>query len=73
MLEIAQGDLYAYSGNYAYYLEKKTEAESAAASAKRKHAGTLRREFEWLKRGPKVRSTRPKVSLLQCLDLLCSP
>ncbi|MDY7014039.1 MAG: ATP-binding cassette domain-containing protein, partial [Cyanobacteriota bacterium] len=54
------GDLYTYGGNYAYYLGKKAEAEDAAASTQRKHAGVLRRELEWLKRGPKARSTKQK-------------
>jgi ATP-binding cassette subfamily F protein uup len=63
ILEIDRGDLYAYSGNYAYYLEKKAEAEEAAASTKRKHVGVLRRELEWLKQGPKARSTKQKARI----------
>jgi ATP-binding cassette subfamily F protein uup len=63
ILEIDRGDLYAYSGNYAYYLEKKAEAEETAASSQRKHAGVLRRELEWLKRGPKARSTKQKARI----------
>jgi ATP-binding cassette subfamily F protein uup len=63
ILEIDRGDLYAYAGNYAYYLEKKAEAEEAAASSQRKHAGVLRRELEWLKRGPKARSTKQKARI----------
>lgn len=63
ILEIDRGDLYAYAGNYAYYLEKKAEAEEAAASSQRKHTGVLRRELEWLKRGPKARSTKQKARI----------
>ncbi|QZZ20211.1 ABC-F family ATP-binding cassette domain-containing protein [Leptothermofonsia sichuanensis E412] len=63
ILEIDRGDLYAYTGNYAYYLEKKAEAEESAASTRRKHAGVLRRELEWLKRGPKARSTKQKARI----------
>ncbi|PIG94435.1 ABC-F family ATP-binding cassette domain-containing protein [Gloeocapsopsis sp. IPPAS B-1203] len=63
ILEIDRGDLYAYSGNYAYYLEKKAEAEETAASSQRKHTGVLRRELEWLKRGPKARSTKQKARI----------
>jgi len=63
ILEIDRGDVYAYSGNYAYYLEKKAEAEEAAASNQRKHVGVLRRELEWLKRGPKARSTKQKARI----------
>jgi ABC transport system ATP-binding/permease protein len=63
ILEIDRGDLYSYAGNYAYYLEKKALAEDAEVSSQRKHAGVLRRELEWLKRGPKARSTKQKARI----------
>ena len=63
IIEIDRGDLYTYSGNYSYYLEKKTLAEEAEASSQRKHRGVLRRELEWLKRGPKARSTKQKARI----------
>ncbi|NET35786.1 MAG: ABC-F family ATP-binding cassette domain-containing protein [Cyanothece sp. SIO1E1] len=63
ILEIDRGDLYTYAGNYAYYLEKKALAEASAISSQRKHQGVLRRELEWLKRGPKARSTKQKARI----------
>lgn len=63
ILEIDRGDLYAYAGNYAYYLEKKTEADVAAASSQRKQVGVLRRELAWLRQGPKARSTKQKARI----------
>jgi len=69
ILEIDRGDLYSYSGNYAYYLDKKAEAEESAASSERKHAGVLRRELEWLKRGPKARSTKQKARIDRIHDM----
>lgn len=63
ILEIDRGDLYTYSGNYSYYLEKKALAETAAAKSQRKHQGILRRELEWLKRGPKARSTKQQARI----------
>jgi ABC transport system ATP-binding/permease protein len=69
VLEIDQGDLYTYTGNYAYYLTKKAEAEEAATSSQRKHAGVLRRELEWLKRGPKARSTKQKARIDRIHDM----
>ena len=63
ILEIDRGELYTYGGNYAYYLEKKAEAEESAVSTQRKHAGVLRREMEWLRRGPKARSTKQKARI----------
>lgn len=63
ILEIDRGDLYTFSGNYSYYLEKKSLAETAAAKSQRKHQGILRRELEWLKRGPKARSTKQQARI----------
>ena len=63
IFEIDRGDLYPYNGNYSYYLEKKALAEESAASTQRKHQGILRRELEWLRRGPKARSTKQKARI----------
>jgi ATP-binding cassette subfamily F protein uup len=63
ILEVDRGDLYAYDGNYAYYLEQKALAEAAEQSTRQSHAGVLRRELEWLKRGPKARSTKQKARI----------
>jgi ATP-binding cassette subfamily F protein uup len=60
IIEIDRGDIYTYTGNYSYYLEKKALAQEYAVSSQRKHEGALRRELEWLKRGPKARSTKQK-------------
>ncbi|MBD6617726.1 ABC-F family ATP-binding cassette domain-containing protein [Komarekiella sp. 'clone 1'] len=63
IVEIDRGDIYTYTGNYSYYLEKKALAEESAVSSQRKHQGVLRRELEWLKRGPKARSTKQKARI----------
>ncbi|BAB73254.1 ABC-F family ATP-binding cassette domain-containing protein [Anabaena sp. FACHB-709] len=63
IIEIDRGDVYNYAGNYSYYLEKKALAEESAISTQRKHQGVLRRELEWLKRGPKARSTKQKARI----------
>lgn len=63
IVEIDRADLYTYDGNYSYYLEKKALAEESAVSTQRKHSGVLRRELEWLKRGPKARSTKQKARI----------
>ena len=63
ILEIDRGDLYTYTGNYSYYLAKKAEQEASAAKSEHKHRGILRRELEWLKRGPKARSTKQRARI----------
>ena len=69
IIEIDRGDIYTYSGNYSYYLEKKALAEESAISTQRKHQGVLRRELEWLKRGPKARSTKQKARIDRIQDM----
>ncbi|WP_404787767.1 ABC-F family ATP-binding cassette domain-containing protein [Altericista sp. CCNU0014] len=69
IVEIDRADLYTYTGNYSYYLEKKALAEESVASTQRKHAGVLRRELEWLKRGPKARSTKQKARIDRIRDM----
>ncbi|MBW4463901.1 MAG: ABC-F family ATP-binding cassette domain-containing protein [Pegethrix bostrychoides GSE-TBD4-15B] len=63
IVELDRGDLYTFDGNYSYYLEKKALAEESEVSSQRKHQGVLRRELEWLKRGPKARSTKQKARI----------
>jgi ABC transport system ATP-binding/permease protein len=63
ILEVDRGQLYSYSGNYSYYLEKKVAAEASVASSQQKQVGVLRRELEWLSRGAKARSTKQKARI----------
>lgn len=69
IIEIDRGDIYSYAGNYSYYLEKKALSEESAVSTQRKHQGVLRRELEWLKRGPKARSTKQKARIDRAHEL----
>lgn len=69
IIEIDRGDVYTYSGNYSYYLEKKALAEESMVNTQRKHAGLLRRELAWLQRGAKARSTKQKARIGRAEDL----
>jgi ABC transport system ATP-binding/permease protein len=69
IIEIDRGDIYTYSGNYSYYLEKKALEEESAVSTQKKHAGLLRRELAWLQRGAKARSTKQKARIGRAEDL----
>ncbi|MEB3234916.1 MAG: ABC-F family ATP-binding cassette domain-containing protein [Cyanobacteriota bacterium] len=63
IVEVERGEARSYSGNYAYYLERKTEEEASAAASEAKFKGVLRRELAWLRRGPKARSTKQKARI----------
>ena len=69
IIEIDRADLYTYSGNYSYFLEKKAEQEAAEAKIQHKYKGILRRELEWLKQGPKARSTKQRARIDRISDM----
>ncbi|MEB3270752.1 MAG: ABC-F family ATP-binding cassette domain-containing protein, partial [Synechococcus sp.] len=63
IVEVDRGEARSYQGNYAYYLARKAEEEAGAAAAEARFRGVLRRELEWLKRGPRARSTKQKARI----------
>ena len=63
IVEVDRGEARSYSGNYAYFLARKAEEEAAEAASEAKLRSVLRRELEWLKRGPKARSTKQKARI----------
>ena len=63
ILELDNGNLYSYDGNYEYFLEKKAEREELALASDNKRKNILRRELAWLQRGAKARSTKQKARI----------
>ncbi len=63
ILELEQGSIYRYKGNYAYFLEKKQERESAMLAETEKARNLLRKETEWMRRQPKARTTKSKARI----------
>ena len=60
ILELDNGKLYSYKGNYAYFLEKKAEREFITAKEIEKAKNLYRKELEWMRRQPKARGTKSK-------------
>jgi len=58
MMELANGSIYTYEGNYGYFLEKKAEREASEASTIAKAKNLYRKELEWMRRQPKARGTK---------------
>jgi len=60
IVELDQGKMYSYRGNYAYYLEKKEQrlAQEQTELIKAKHL--FKKELEWMRRQPKARTTKSK-------------
>ncbi|MDF7818307.1 ABC-F family ATP-binding cassette domain-containing protein [Runella sp. MFBS21] len=60
IVELDNGNLYTYRGNYAYFLEKKAERESVEAAEIDKARNLYRKELDWIRRQPKARGTKAK-------------
>jgi len=63
IVSVDRGEARITSGNYATYLEQQAAAEASAEASEAKLRGVLRRELEWLRRGPKARSTKQKARI----------
>ncbi len=63
ILELDEGKLYSYEGNYEQFLEKKAEREENYLALQRKHASLFRKELAWIKRGAKARTTKQKARI----------
>ena len=60
IMELDQGELYRYKGNYSYFLEKKEERIAQEASSVEKAKNLFKRELDWMRRQPKARTTKSK-------------
>lgn len=60
ILELDNKQLYAYKGNYEYYLNKREERLEATERETSRAANLLRREAEWMHRRPQARGTKVK-------------
>jgi ATP-binding cassette subfamily F protein uup len=60
IVEIDKGNLYSYPANYSAYLEMKAQREEMELGTERKRQSILRKELEWIKRGPRARGTKSK-------------
>lgn len=60
IIELDRGKLYTYRGNYAYFLEKKSEREEMLKTEVTKARNLLKKELEWMRKQPKARGTKAK-------------
>lgn len=60
IIELDQHQIFKYSGNYSYFLEKKSEREEQQQSEKEKAKNLYNKELEWIRRQPKARGTKAK-------------
>ncbi|MEA1785022.1 ABC-F family ATP-binding cassette domain-containing protein [Arenibacter sp. GZD96] len=60
IIELDNGQLYSYKGNYSYYLEKKEARLEQEAVEQHKSKQLFKKELDWMRRQPKARTTKSK-------------
>ncbi|GCA67583.1 multidrug ABC transporter ATP-binding protein [Mediterraneibacter butyricigenes] len=63
IVEVDQGALYHYPGNYSEFVRLKEERQNIALATEKKRKNLLRTELEWLHRGARARSTKQKAHI----------
>ena len=60
IIELEDGNLYSYKGNYSYYLDKRESRISAEEAETGKAKQLFKKELDWMRRQPKARTTKSK-------------
>ncbi len=60
IIELDNGQLYTYKGNYSYYLNKKEERIAQENTEVDKAKQLYKKELDWIRRQPKARTTKSK-------------
>lgn len=69
MLELKNGEIESYSGNYASYLEQKAEREAIQQKMSEKQAKLYKNELAWMRKGAKARTTKQQARIHRFEDL----
>ena len=69
IVEVQNGKMYSYEGNYTEYLLAKAERQTAEEKQEQSRQNFLRRELDWVRRGPKARTTKSKSRLDRYFDV----
>ncbi|MBP9970897.1 MAG: ATP-binding cassette domain-containing protein, partial [Paludibacteraceae bacterium] len=69
IIEIDQKQLYAYKGNYSYYLEKRQDRIDAQNAELARANNLFRKELDWMRRQPQARATKAKSRIDSFYDL----
>lgn len=60
IIELDNGQLYPYKGNYSYYLEKKEARIEQETAEQHKSEQLFKKELTWMRKQPKARTTKSK-------------
>ncbi len=63
IIELDRGAIHAYEGGYHTFLEKQAERLENESARERERASFVRRELDWIRRGPSARGTKQKARI----------
>jgi ATP-binding cassette subfamily F protein uup len=63
ILEVDRGKVYGYDGDYAEFILHQAERLAAESEAEYQRASFIRREIDWIRRGPPARTTKAKARI----------
>lgn len=69
ILELDQGRIFYYQGDYAYFLEKKAEREVLEDRSRERAQSLFENELDWLRSSPKARTTKSRARIDRALAL----
>ena len=69
IVELANGRCYSHAGNYSDFLVDKAEREAQLDTEEKKRNSFLRRELEWVRKGPRARRTKSKSRLQKYFEM----
>ena len=70
ILEMDNGQLNFYKGNYSYYLRKKEQQNIDVQRKETRRKAQLKKELNWLQRGARARTSKPKDHLNRVRELI---
>jgi ATP-binding cassette subfamily F protein uup len=70
IVELDRGELFAYEGGYAEYLEARAARLETERKTETSRQNALRRETAWMRRGPPARTTKAKARIHRFHDLV---
>jgi len=69
IIELDEGQLYSYKGNYSYYLEKREARIEQETVETGKAKQLFKKELTWMRRQPKARTTKSKSRINDFADI----
>ena len=70
IIEMENGKIYFFKGNYSYYLRKKEQQDIDVQRKETRRKAQLKKELKWLQRGARARTSKPKDHLDRVKELI---